>query len=114
MVAAASSRSLAAAMHVAKAGTAPRSICRGPFSNWAASLSEMRWCARAVAGVRASAAVLRFLAAMLVGVVLLALLWRGFRLAYLPLDEQPTEGAAPRCGAMAGLRMPRQLVDCAW
>ena len=74
--------SLAAAMHVAKAGTrATLNMSPEPFSNWAASLSED---ALVPLGLwLAFAHPLLFfalLAAMLVGVVLLArLLWRGFR-----------------------------------
>jgi len=74
--------SLAAAMHVAKAGTrATLNMSPEPFSNWAASLSED---ALVPLGLwLAFAHPLLFfalLAAMLAGVVLLArLLWRGFR-----------------------------------
>ena len=74
--------SLAAAMHVAKAGTrATLNLSPEPFSNWAASLSED---ALVPLGLwLAFAHPLLFfvlLAAVLVAVVLLArLLWRGFR-----------------------------------
>ena len=74
--------SLAAAMHVAKAGTrATLNLSPEPFSNWAASLSEDAlvplglWLAFAHPLV-----FFLLLALMLVAVVLLArLLWRGFR-----------------------------------
>ena len=74
--------SLAAAMHVAKAGTrATLNMSPEPFSNWAASLSEDalvplgRWLAFAH-----PLAFFVLLALILVGIVLLArLLWRGFR-----------------------------------
>jgi hypothetical protein len=74
--------SLAAAMHVAKAGTrATLNLSPEPFSNWAASLSEDAlvplglWLAFAH-----PLAFFLLLAVVLVGVVLLArLLWRGIR-----------------------------------
>jgi hypothetical protein len=74
--------SLAAAMHVTKAGTrATLNLSPEPFSNWAASLSEDAlvplglWLAFAHPLV-----FFLLLALVLVGVVLLArLLWRGFR-----------------------------------
>ena len=74
--------SLAAAMHVAKAGTrATLNLSPEPFSNWAASLSEDAlvplglWLAFAH-----PAMFFLLLAVVLVAVVLLArLLWRGFR-----------------------------------
>jgi hypothetical protein len=74
--------SLAAAMHVAKAGTrATINLSPEPFSNWAASLSEDAlvplglWLAFAH-----PLAFFVLLALILLGVVLLArLLWRGFR-----------------------------------
>jgi hypothetical protein len=74
--------SLAAAMHVAKAGTrATINLSPEPFSNWAASLSEDAlvplglWLAFTHPVV-----FFAMLAALLVAVVLLArLLWRGFR-----------------------------------
>jgi hypothetical protein len=74
--------SLAAAMHVAKAGTrATINLSPEPFSNWAASLSEDAlvplglWLAFAH-----PVAFFLLLALTLVAVVLLArLLWRGFR-----------------------------------
>jgi hypothetical protein len=74
--------SLAAAMHVAKAGTrATLNLSPEPFSNWAASLSEDAlvplglWLAFTHPVV-----FFAMLAALLVAVVLLArLLWRGFR-----------------------------------
>ncbi len=74
--------SLAAAMHVAKAGTrATLNLSPEPFSNWAASLSEDAlvplglW----LAFVHPLAFLL-LLALLLLGVVLLMrLLWRGFR-----------------------------------
>ena len=74
--------SLAAAMHVAKAGTrATLNLSPEPFSNWAASLSEDAlvplglW----LAFVHPLAFFL-LLAVVLVAVVLLMrLLWRGFR-----------------------------------
>jgi hypothetical protein len=73
---------LAAAMHVAKAGTrATINLSPEPFSNWATSLAEDAlvplglWLAFAH-----PLAFFVLLAAVLVGVVLLArLLWRGFR-----------------------------------
>ena len=74
--------SLAAAMHTAKAGTrAALNLSPEPFSNWAASLSEDAmvplglWLA-----VVHPLAFFALLAAMLIAVVLLLkLLWRGFR-----------------------------------
>ena len=81
--------SLAAAMHVAKAGTrATLNLSPEPFSNWAASLSED---ALVPLGLwLAFAHPLLFfvlLAAVLVAVVLLArLLWRGFRRLLSPVS----------------------------
>jgi hypothetical protein len=74
--------SLAAAMHTAKAGTrAALNLSPEPFSNWAASLSEDAlvplglWLA-----VAHPLVFFVLLAAMLIAMVLLLkLLWRGFR-----------------------------------
>src|SRR5207237_1802044 len=74
--------SLAAAMHAAKAGTrAALNLSPEPFSNWAGSLSEDAmvplglWLA-----VVHPVAFFAFMAAMLIAVLLLLkLLWRGFR-----------------------------------